>query len=114
MLLSLSLLHLLRLLLLLLLHLLIPRSTGLLLCRSLMVLLLLQRELLVLLLLLRVELLLLLLIVLILFGVSGVTRRGQGMRRKILGVYHSRRVRNVIFGWDSRWPRSWLSCSAIS
>lgn len=107
-LLNVSLLHLLRLLLVLLLHLLLPLSTGLLLCRPLVLLLLLLRELLVFLLLLRVELLLLLLIVLIRFGVAGVTRRGHGMRRKILGVCHSR------LAWRSSWPLAWLTRSPIS
>ena len=69
---------------------------------ALMLLLLLLRELLMLLLLLGVELLLLLLILLIRCCISSVWRRGLRMRRKILRVGRSRRVRSVVFRRRSR------------
>src|SRR5271165_5304500 len=125
----------------LLLHLLCTSSIGLLLRCALMLLLLLLREFLMLLLLLGVELLLLLLIILIRFCISSVWRCGLRMRRKVLRVGRSRRLRNVVFwmpgrripcgrnccpfsraSWRTiggRWlsygviTRSWLSCGAI-
>ena len=97
-----SLLHFLRLLLVLLLHLLYTSCIGVLLRSLLMLLLLLLRELLMLLLLLRVEFLLLLLIILIRLCISSVWRRGRRMRRKVLRVGRSRRLRNVVFWMRSR------------
>ena len=105
------LLHLLCLLLVLLLDLLSARSASLLLCRSLMFLLLLLRELLVFLLLLRIKLLLLLPVLLIVLGISSVSRRGQGMCGKILRVYRSW-VRSGSFCMG-RWSCARLSCGAI-
>ena len=112
-LLSMSLLHLLRLLLVLLLHLLSTSSIGLLLRGPLMVLLLLLRQFLMVSLLLGVELLLLLLSIPVGLRVSSVWSHGRLMGRKVLRMDRSWGLWNLVF-WVRRRGvlrmRSWSGC----